>query len=612
MTTNAETPSTSDKAALPTIALGTNSHGTDSGDPGPLDHLTAARRTALEAVLPKYLQAQRWFGGKARSVERVTVDDWGKLPGHCGAIWTVLDVRFADSGSHRYLLPLTISTGAAAELILERSRSSAVALVHQGGGPSGERALLHDALACDHVCAALLNAIGNEQATATEHGEIWGLSTEVFADLRGDANRPPPAPHLGPATSSNSLVFYGKRMLLKLFRRSTEGVNPDFEIGRFLTERGEIRRVPRMAGALEYHRDGEEPTTLAIVQETMTHRGDGWEHAMEVLGRYYKLAEARPSGSEVPESDLRSLVELSELSPTPLAREAIGGYLHVAAILGRQTAELHTALAADFVDPAFAPEPLGPDDIEHLRNEVARQEEQALVQLRAALADFDGPTSEAARKLVNDKAGYDVRLDGDAKNRPAYSVSEDGGRPPQTDHAAIEALKIRCHGDYHLGQVLWSGHDFLILDFEGEPSRSAAERKAKQSPLKDVAGMLRSYHYAAYAGLFTFTQDRADSAADFAALEPWAELWRQWVSATYLSAYRRTMRGRGIVPDDAVQFAELLDAFMLEKAFYELSYELNNRPTWVRIPLRGIIDLTSDHTTDHTTDRAAAGAEVRP
>lgn len=594
MTTTTKTPGTSNNDALPTIMLGTGAHAAnsdhaDAGDPGPLDHLTAARRAALEAVLPNYLQSQRWFGGKARQVERVVIDDWGKLPGACGAIWTVLDVRFADSGSHRYLLPLTISTGDAAEQIMKQARSYAVAFVEG----SGERALLHDALACDNVCTALLNAIGGERTTATEHGEIWGLATEVFADLRGDSHRSPPPPHLGPPTSSNSLVFYGKQMLLKLFRRSTEGVNPDFEIGRFLTERGEFRRVPRTAGALEYHRDGEEPTTLAIVQETMTHRGDGWEHALDVLGRYYARAAAHDADAEPPTADGRSLVELSEANPTAQTREAIGDYLRVAAVLGRQTAELHTALAADFADPAFAPEPLGPDDIEHLRHEVVRQEEQALSQLGAMLSELDGPTRDAARSLINDDEPTD-----DAPEREADRESQKQpvrtGRSLQADAAhEFEAVKIRCHGDYHLGQVLWSGHDFLILDFEGEPARTTAERKAKQSPLKDVAGMLRSYHYAAYAGLFAFTQDRADSASDFTALEPWAELWRQWVSAAFLGAYRKTLRGRGIVPDDSATFAELLDAFMLEKAFYELSYELNNRPTWVRIPLRGILDLTT-------------------
>jgi maltose alpha-D-glucosyltransferase/alpha-amylase len=576
MTQTAETPGKSDKDALPTIVLGTKLNDADPSGPGPLDHLTAARRTALEAVLPKYLQSQRWFGGKARRVERVVVDDWGKLPGNCGAIWTVLDVRFTDGGTHRYLLPLTISTGDAAVRIRERAQSSIVALVESGG----DDAVLHDALACDDVCTALLNAIGREQATATEHGEIWGVATEVFADLRGDALRPPPAPHLGPATSSNSLVFYGKRMLLKLFRRQTEGVNPDFEIGRFLTERGEFRRVPRMAGALEYHRDGEEPTTLAIVQETLTHRGDGWEHALEELGRYYDRAASASAGSAATELDRRTLVELSEASPSAAAGDAIGGYLRVASILGRQTAELHTALAADFVDPAFAPEPLGPEDLEHLRHEVSRQAEQALTQLGGTLADLDGATRDAARRLLDGRT-----------TPPARPVGE--GRSPQPSKAAsaAEALKIRCHGDYHLGQVLWSGQDFLILDFEGEPTRSLAERKLKQSPLKDVAGMLRSFHYAAYAALFSFTENGKH---DYAALEPSAELWRQWTSGAFLKAYRGTMRGRGIVPDEAEPFAELLDQFMLEKAYYELSYELNNRPTWVRIPLRGIIDLTTD------------------
>jgi len=151
------------------------------------------------------------------------------------------------------------------------------------------------------------------------------------------------------------------------------------------------------------------------------------------------------------------------------------------------------------------------------------------------------------------------------------------------------ASKIRCHGDYHLGQVLWVDNDFIILDFEGEPTRTVQQRRAKLSPLKDVAGMPRSFGYAAFARLFAFTHHRP---GHFARLEPWARLWQQWTSAAFLRAYRDTADAAPLVPDRPEAFAGLLDLFLLDKALYELVYELNNRPDWVRIPLTGILTLT--------------------
>lgn len=549
--------------ALPSLTLGES----------PLERFSREDRTAIERILPKYLKSQRWFGGKARQVDAVVIDDWGPLADNVEAIWTILSVRFSDGGTHRYLLPLAISAHEKATRIYERSPAQSIAFVETPAG----RMLLHDATASDEVCATLLDLIGSANETPLRNGTIRPAATEAYAPLRGDTSRPLAAVR-GPATSSNSLVFYGKRFILKLFRRLGEGVNPDFEIGRFLTEQGNFRRVPRTAGTIELHATGAEPTTLAILQETMTHQGDGWEHALEGLGRYYERADGRRAGPDPIAADERSLVELSEATPSPTALEAIAGYLHVAAVLGRQTAELHTALAADFIDPAFAPEPVAPADLAHLRHAVEQQAEQALAQLGESLPNLDGTTRDAARQLIDRNA---------ARRSPTHDGHVLNGDIPRPK---LQALKIRCHGDYHLGQILWSGHDFIILDFEGEPSRSLTERREKQSSLKDVAGMLRSFHYAAYAGLFTFTTDRPH---DLAALEPWAELWRQWTSATFLGAYRRTMHGRGIVPDDAEAFAELLDSYLLEKAYYELSYELNNRPTWVRIPLGGIIDLAA-------------------
>jgi maltose alpha-D-glucosyltransferase/alpha-amylase len=514
----------------------------------------SARQELERAVLPGFLRAQRWFGGKARRVESVRLADWGHLPTEAARAFPVfLEIAFADGGTDLYFLPLAVTAGGLDESL----RPWVLARLT---GPAGEAAL-HDALADDAVCTALLDAIGAAGNFRTRQGAVRALPTAAYADLRGS-----PGTRLevvrGPATSSNSLVFYGRRLLLKLFRRLEVGTNPDFEIGRFLTEASPFDRVPRVAGALEYDRPGTGPMTLAILQAFVPSQGDGWHYTVEELGRYFE----RASGPATP--DARPLPELVEAAPPPAAAEAIAGYLQTAATLGKRTAEVHRALAADAGAPAFAPEPLTEADLDALRADIRAQGRQALAVLGANLDHLPEPVRRTAGQLLEDGPVVLEHLD--------------------TGPAGASGRKLRCHGDYHLGQVLWADGDFIILDFEGEPTRSVEERRAKQSPLKDVAGMLRSFHYAAYAGLFARTRD--DPAA-FGRLEPWAELWQQWVSAAFLRAYRETAAAAAFLPAERRRVAALLGAFMLDKAFYELAYELNNRPDWVRIPLRGILAL---------------------
>jgi maltose alpha-D-glucosyltransferase/alpha-amylase len=152
-------------------------------------------------------------------------------------------------------------------------------------------------------------------------------------------------------------------------------------------------------------------------------------------------------------------------------------------------------------------------------------------------------------------------------------------------------MRIRCHGDYHLGQVLYTGHDFVIIDFEGEPARPLSERRIKRSALHDVAGMLRSFHYAAYSALLDREASGVVRPEDIPILEPWARFWYLWVSAAFLKAYLAEAGQASFIPQSREELQALLDAFLLEKAIYEVGYELNNRPEWVRIPLQGILDL---------------------
>jgi maltose alpha-D-glucosyltransferase/alpha-amylase len=369
-------------------------------------------------------------------------------------------------------------------------------------------------------------------------------------------------------------------LLLKLFRRLEVGINPDFEIGRFLTEQQHFSRTPSVAGTFileSEERPG--PITLGILQALVPNQGDGWEHAIDELKRYYHRASGRMFSPDPVLPDPRPLAELMHATPPLAVLETIGSYLRDGETLGKRTAQMHLALAGDPSAPDFAPEPLQEQDIAKLKAEIRAQAEHALSALQAGFDRLPQRIAEEARRLL---ARGPAALD---------QLTQQWGSVPQ-------ATKTRVHGDYHLGQVLWVDNDYVLLDFEGEPTRSVAERREKFSPLRDVAGMLRSYHYAAYAGLFAFTQDRPE---DFPRLAPWAELWQQWVSAAFLAAYVQTAEGASFLPTEPRDFAFLLEGYMLAKALYELAYELNNRPDWVRIPLGGVLHLLGNRLSDEST-----------
>jgi maltose alpha-D-glucosyltransferase/alpha-amylase len=266
-----------------------------------------------------------------------------------------------------------------------------------------------------------------------------------------------------------------------------------------------------------------------------------------------------------------ALTELSEHPQSDWVREHVGTYLDAAALLGRRTAEMHLALGQPSSDPAFAPEPMTEKDLLVLRTALAEHANAAFDALRQSLSRLPAEVEEMSGLVLSRRRRVAERL----------------GR---VDDLSASGLRTRVHGDYHLGQVLRSRGDFVILDFEGEPARSLVERRAKQSPMKDVAGMLRSFSYAAYSGLMRVLTRRP---GDADRLEPWARLWEQSVSSAFLHAYRLTMRAAGhlMVPMAPEAFERLLEIYVLDKALYELMYELNNRPAWVRIPLAGILAL---------------------
>jgi maltose alpha-D-glucosyltransferase/alpha-amylase len=266
------------------------------------------------------------------------------------------------------------------------------------------------------------------------------------------------------------------------------------------------------------------------------------------------------------------LLELCDQEPPADVFEVVGTALRSAAVLGTRTGEMHLALGSDPSEAAFAPEPLAAAE---LAENVARLKDharKAFEALRAKLPKLAPRLRTLAERVLNEGP----RL----VNRFATLPAE-----------GSNLIKIRVHGDYHLGQVLWAENDFVILDFEGEPGRTMTERRAKKSPLRDVAGMLRSFDYAAYSELLTFSHDDSES---FDRLEPWAQIWRTWTSAAFLREYRRAVTPAGLLPTDRDTTGWLLDLYILEKTLFELQYELNYRPDWVTIPLLGVLQLVRE------------------
>jgi maltose alpha-D-glucosyltransferase/alpha-amylase len=522
-------------------------------------------RTLIERdLLLPFLQRQRWFGGKARPARSARFVDWGLFRrGPQPLFLTFVEVEVADGTRDRYFLPLTICANADVAGLEERAPHAILATI-----TGARKGLLFDAWLDDRFARALLEAMEQGEQSATRQGTIRALKTDAFAAIRGDAGDALPISRTSTEQSNTSLV-YGERMILKLFRRVEPGINPDFEIGRQLTERTRFPRVPALIGGFEYVLPGEEPATLAMMQQLVESQADGWTHALDELGRFYDDVEGQPP-PEAPGT--RSYSDLAATTPPAAVTDIMSPYLGTAETLGRRTAEMHLALASDSANPDFAPEPFERQDIEAVTAGMAAQARQAFETLDRPAVQLPADVASEIRTLLQSRDTLRDRI----RSAPTLEFT---------------ASKIRIHGDYHLGQVLWAEEDFYLLDFEGEPARPLAERRLKQCPLKDVAGMIRSFDYAAYAALFAYTASRR---AEFAHLEPWARIWQTWTTAAFLRGYLTTAAAAQFLPLAPSQLDALLELFVLDKALYELNYELNNRPDWVRIPLRGIFDLVGD------------------
>ncbi|HYT66954.1 MAG TPA: maltose alpha-D-glucosyltransferase [Vicinamibacterales bacterium] len=517
-----------------------------------------------ESLVP-FLQRQRWFGGKARPIRAAHFLDWGPVRRGSDPLFaTIVEVDYQDGGRERYFLPLGAAKGAHVDATM--ASAPQLALARLTGARKG---VVIDATVDERYGAALLESFDKLESIPLKRGVLRPRRTDPYEQLRGDG---PLAMRRIGAEQSNSSLAFGDRLIVKLFRRIEDGPNPDVEIGEHLTAHTAFRRSPQVAAWLEYESPGA-IAHIAVAQQFVASQADGWQHALGELDRFYEEVELRPE----PGIDLlgpEPLLDLAAMLTPQAIREVSGAYIDSAQMLGRRTAELHIALASDTRTQAFAPEPFARDDYARL------------------LADAIGQARRAS-ELLGGRAAT-LPQDVASSSRSAVEQAEQALHARHMAHTAkpfdVTTSRTRVHGDYHLGQVLWSEGDFYILDFEGEPSRPLAARRVKDLPLKDIAGMLRSFSYAAYAALFVRAAGREP---DFERLDSWAQVWARWAGAAFLKGYLAAAGDAPLLPADRVQRGTLLDLYLIDKALYELNYELNNRPDWVRIPLRGLADLLS-------------------
>ncbi len=533
-------------------------------------------KIALEGALTDYLRTRRWFGGKARTIQTTTIVDVisiGSLPEQPEACIALVAVDYVEGESETYILPIAYASIEEAERLKNEGLQAEIARLHVRR--KAETGILYDALMSPSFGASLLNATARRRRFKGQSGDVHFWPARSFHALYGANQYPPLTPNVVKAEQSNTSLVYGDRLILKMFRKLGEGTNPDLEILRFLSEEPSFPNTPSLAGAIEYQRRNSEPHTLGILQGFVPNEGDAWQYTLDSLTGYFEQALARPANEAPQERGHCHILDRVNQETPALAYELMGTYLQSAELLGQRTAELHLALASASDNSRFSPEPFTTLYQQSLYQAMRNHTAQTLQLLRDRSRSWPEALREEASQIL-DREG------------------EIFGRIRALTARKISALRIRCHGDYHLGQVLYTGNDFVIIDFEGEPARPLSERRIKRSPLRDVAGMLRSFHYATHAALSDQVPHADVRPTDLPSLEPWADFWYTWTSAAFLKSYLQTATTSNFLPQTREELETLLDAFLIEKAIYEVGYELNNRPDWIGIPVQGILHLLED------------------
>jgi maltose alpha-D-glucosyltransferase / alpha-amylase len=535
------------------------------------------KRTAenLELILLSYLRRQRWFANKgglsksARIIEQIPISHDGLM-----VSIALIQVEYAEGEPRTFVLPITFAATPSAEESQGNPPRAVICrlIVHGEAGIEPSRAreeagILYDPLGEKDFSAELLEAFARHQTFQGTRGDLQAWTTSPFDRLR-EISDPRPEPALVKADQSNTSVAYGNRLILKFLRCVEEGVNLEVEIGRALAEKTSFAHAAPLAGALEYRRGQGQPMALAVLSGFVPNEGDAWHYTLDSLQRFFEYVLTHQVPGQGPLVPNRPFLDLAAEDLPPMAAEQIGSYLEAVRLMGRRTAEMHVAFASITKDPAFSPEAFTP----LYQMSMYQSVRSGVYRIFNLLRDHI--------KLIPDEARASAQLvlgrEADFIQHMRTIIS----RP-------VAAQRIRGHGDYRLGSLLYTGKDFVVIDFEGEVLRPLSDRRHKRSSLRDVASMLHSLSSAVRTAS---TEDHLRP-EDKLVVQPWALFWETWVSVAFVKAYLEIAGTGSFLPRNREDMQLLLDFHVLGRGIVELQYQLLNRPDRVQIPLRTLLHL---------------------
>ncbi|MBR9921028.1 MAG: maltose alpha-D-glucosyltransferase [Bacteroidetes bacterium] len=523
-----------------------------------------ARRQFEKKILPNYLMSLRWFGGKSKKIVSLEILRHPAIPvGDKKAFMLQVGLRYTDGLPESYSLPVMLITEPDRIIHFLKKETQAVACYLK---TPTEEGIIVDALYDESFRNELFHLIRTNGKIPVPSGMLEFEAGKILQDL--DIEKEDIVSEMLKVEQSNTSVIYNNEYFFKIYRKLDTDINPDLELVRFLSEKTDFENSPRYGGGiqLEDHQD-KSFTILGLLQNKIPNQGEAWTMFLEILSRYYEKVLSKVDRS-VPPPDLIYKEHITFEDFPDRIQKLIGSVAYERAVLlAKRTAEMHIALASRKDDPDFVPEPFSQHYQRSIYSGHRKLVSEKLNALESRITKLPPHIAEEASQIL------DIREDILECFSEIYSRK-------------IQTVKTRIHGDYHLAQVLFNGKDYFIIDFEGEPMHTISERRLKKTPFKDVAGMIRSFHYAAYGQLVLNQNYRKE---DMPLLEVWAEQWFHYISQSFLSAYLETAKGHAFIPEDRESMNLLLRNYTVEKAIYEVGYEMNARPEWLRIPIRGVL-----------------------
>lgn len=506
----------------------------------------------LSDVLEDYIVKQRWYGGKASKLKYIELSEYFKIQQHEEVYYgLILEVNFKEAFFQHYFLPIAFVSDpdfAQDNRILPIS-------IH------GQKGFIIDAINLEAfrklVFERILSALPNDKTHVQYHKSL------LFDNCQYESSR-----YMG-LEQSNTSIVYNEKYVLKFFRRIYADKNPDYEMSRFLSEKKEFKNTPAYLGSINIIGSDNVNITIALMQEMVPNQGDAWEYMLKELHKVFSNIEYKNVRLEnLPKVEDFQRLEIKDVPPQIIDWAGLNVFTKIQT-LAKRTAEMHIALGSEFEDTGFTPSRFNGDYTVWLKNRMLYQFQNRLNTIENNLHKLDGLALELAQQFLEQKNIIRKRF-------------------VNFDWTTLKGERLRVHGDYHLGQVLVKDDDFYILDFEGEPESTIRDRKVKQPPLKDVAGMFRSFHYAIYATIFN---NAAHYKQDQEELFQFGEVLYQYLVGVFLGTYIIEVQNGNINIGYHNERIFLLKYSLLEKAVYELGYELNSRPRWAVIPLKGISNI---------------------